>query len=171
MGLLLADVYVTEWRSAPPPVLRLAAFAWGDIVWLLGWPVMAWLVCRGGRTMRWGFPPVIFVVYLALFYSVWARRLMRIEILTVVGGMCYSIYLAHNSVIQIAGPHVRRFLPAGYFSGTLVLGIAMVPLILIVCGLYFRLIEKPCMNPDWPRQLIRWFTSKIFVEDSPAPAD
>jgi peptidoglycan/LPS O-acetylase OafA/YrhL len=171
MGLLLADIYVVEWRSAPPPLFSRPGFAWGDLVWLVGWPAMAWLVWHGGRTMRWSFPPLIFVIYLALFYSVWARRLMRIEILTVIGGMCYSIYLVHNSVIQIAGPHVARFLPAGYFSATVVLGVIMLPLILLVCGMYFRLIEKPCMNPDWPRQIIRWFMGKLFVEDPPAPAE
>jgi hypothetical protein len=40
-------------------------------------------------------------------------------------------------------------------SGTLIYGIVLIPLMLVVCGAFFLLIEKPCMNPEWPQKLYR----------------
>src|SRR5438034_265684 len=79
-----------------PPALR-TRVGWGDFAWLIGWPLLVWLLPRGGGTMRVFFPIIIFLLYLSLFHSLYARRLMRIPILTILGGMCYSIYLMHNS--------------------------------------------------------------------------
>jgi peptidoglycan/LPS O-acetylase OafA/YrhL len=170
VGLLLADVYVTEWRGVPP-ALR-TRVGWGDFAWLIGWPVLVWLLHhggvgnpRGGLCPRVLFPIIIFLLYVGLFHSLYARRLMRIPILTILGGMCYSIYLMHNSVIQFFGPYVQRFLPQNYALAVLIFGLMMVPLILLLCGLYFRLIERPCMRPDWPRRVWRWFSSRLFVEE------
>lgn len=164
VGLLLADVYVTEWRGAPP-ALR-TRVGWGDVAWLIGWPLLIWLLLHGGVTTRVLFPIIVFLLYVGLFHSLVARRLMRIPILTILGGMCYSIYLMHNSVIQFFGPYVQRFLPPNFALAVVVFGLMMVPLVLLLCGLYFRLIERPCMRPDWPRQMWRWVMSKLFIESA-----
>jgi peptidoglycan/LPS O-acetylase OafA/YrhL len=165
VGLLLADIYVTEWRGSPPPV-RKGAMAWGDFTWLLGWPLLIYVLTLDGLVSRILFPILIFILYLSLFYSIHARRLMRIEILTVIGGMCYSIYLLHNSVIQVFGPLLARMLPSNFAAAVGLAGLCLIPLILIFCGLYFRLIERPCMRPDWPRRLYRWISGLIFVEET-----
>ncbi len=164
VGLLLADVYVTEWRGAPPALKR-RGIGWGDLAWLIGWPALVVLLHHGGASPRVLFAPLILLLYIALFYSVWARALMRIPILTILGGMCYSIYLMHNSIIQFFGPYVYRFVPQNNGIAVLVFGLLIVPLIILLCGLYFRLIERPCMRPDWPRRVWQWFSSRLFVEE------
>ena len=30
----------------------------------------------------------------------------------------------------------------------------MSPVVLLIGGLYFRWVERPCMRPDWPQQLM-----------------
>lgn len=165
-GLLLADVYVIEWGNQPP-ALRTGAIAWGDVVWLIGWPLLAWSIMQSGLLWRIAFVSLIFVLYLSLFHSVWPRRLMRVPLLVITGGMCYSIYLMHNAVLQGLGRPIIPILPPQHptlamFMCTLLL----VPPALVVCGLYFRLIERPCMRPDWPRRLWKWLIARLFVESA-----
>ena len=167
-GILLADVYVVEWRGSPPP-LRRGAIAWGDFAWLLAWPAAVWALARGGQAAHIALPILIFLICMATFQSVWVRRLLRVEILTVIGGMCYSIYLFHNSVIQVFAPLAMRITPQNYVAAVTVLGLCIVPLILVFCAIYFRLIEKPCMRPDWPRRLRDWFMGHLFVEERSDP--
>ncbi|MEP7087206.1 MAG: acyltransferase, partial [Gemmatimonadota bacterium] len=69
--------------------------------------------------------------------------------------MCYSIYLLHFALISIIGRHT---LSVGSSSAQwihLLLQTAIiVPPVLLVCGVYFALIERPCMERDWPEKLM-----------------
>ncbi len=163
-GLMLADVYVTEWRGAPPAI-RSGGFGWGDCIWLAGWPLAFLVLVTGGVTARALFPVIIFGLYVALFYSVLARRLMRVPVLTVLGGMCYSIYLLHSTVIEAAGRLSAGWLPTSFHATVFALFLYMAPLLLVICGVYFRLIERPCMRSDWPARLWHWLMRHLFVEE------
>jgi peptidoglycan/LPS O-acetylase OafA/YrhL len=165
-GLLLADVYVIEWGNQSP-ALRTGAIAWGDLVWLVGWPLLAWSIMHNELPRRIAFVALIFVLYLSLFHSVWPRRLMRIPLIVTIGGMCYSIYLLHNTVLQGVGRPIIPILPTQHTTLSMFMcTLLLVPPVLIVCGLYFRLIERPCMRPDWPRRLWKWFVARLFVESA-----
>src|SRR5581483_4401312 len=48
-------------------------------------------------------PPTLMVAYYAVFQSILVRRMLSLTPLSIVGGMCYSIYLVHNYVIAGAG--------------------------------------------------------------------
>lgn len=157
MGLLMADVYATEWNGAPPP-LKTIRFAWGDFVWLLGWPALLGVLMLENRAMRALAPPLIFLLYISLFHSVWARKLMRVKWITIIGGMCYSIYLMHNLVMEGSLRLIKHHLPQHYYPAIFTLAAVSIPASLILCGGYFRLIERPCMRPDWPRRFKAWLT-------------
>jgi hypothetical protein len=40
-------------------------------------------------------------------------------------------------------------------SGTLLYGIVLIPFMLVVSAAFFLLVEKPCMDPQWPQKLYR----------------
>jgi peptidoglycan/LPS O-acetylase OafA/YrhL len=93
--------------------------------------------------------------------------LMRIPLIVTIGGMCYSIYLLHNTVLQGVGRPIIPILPTQHTTLSMFMcTLLLVPPVLIVCGLYFRLIERPCMRPDWPRRLWKWFVARLFVESA-----
>lgn len=163
-GMFCADVFVTEWRNAPPAP-RANRFAWGDIVWLIGWPVAFLVLIKGGLVERFTLPAIFIALFIALFHSTQARRLMRISIITVIGGMCYSIYLLHNAVIQWFAKFGFGALSANYSVGIVQAALIAIPLILIVCGLFFRLIERPCMRRDWPARVRDAFINRLFIEE------
>jgi peptidoglycan/LPS O-acetylase OafA/YrhL len=158
-GILLADVYVVSWRNRPTRQF------WGDVVWFIGWPVTFWMLTFDHLASRLLFPLMIFVLYAAMFRSNIARRVMSIPLIATIGGMCYSIYLLHNTGIQLAGKAIRPILGGLPFAlQMLVALLMMVPMILIVCGLFYRLVERPCMHRDWPQRL--W--GMLFVDTDQA---
>jgi peptidoglycan/LPS O-acetylase OafA/YrhL len=93
----------------------------------------------------------IFSFYsLVLFCDLW-RKIFSIQILTVLGGMCYSIYLIHYPIISMFGNlilsrlHVSKY----YFIDFVFYSLLLIIPILIISTLYFKFIEQPCMRKDW----------------------
>lgn len=74
--------------------------------------------------------------------------------LATIGGMCYTIYLLHFPLISFIG---HMTLPLGQRSGpmmhVLAQGLVILPVLLVVSSVYFVVIERPCMDRNWPRKL------------------
>jgi peptidoglycan/LPS O-acetylase OafA/YrhL len=70
--------------------------------------------------------------------------LLRNRIVTTIGGMAYSIYLMHWPVMVLLGRHLRPVAAE----------IPALMLVAIVIGFgFYLLVERPCMDPDWPTRL------------------
>jgi peptidoglycan/LPS O-acetylase OafA/YrhL len=166
-GLLLADIWVVEWSNAPPPA-KSGWFSWGDMIWPLCIPLLLSVPRDFRISDKWWLAPIVFLMYLGMFRSIWVRRLMQVQVITIIGGMCYSIYLIHNLVIGIIGNWMRNVIPASFLPAVLISSVVMIPAALFASAVYFRLIERPCMRRDWPMRLKNWFVSHLFVEEKPA---
>lgn len=158
VGFLLADVFLTSWGEAPRRNL-----AW-DLVALAGWPLL-FVILHSQTLAHWLFPAWVFLLYCAAFRGRLVNHLFSNRWITAIGGMCYSIYLLHYEVISAVGRLTRRLGEAApywiYFSLQLVLvGSAIVA----VCGVYFVIIEKPCMRRDWPQQLWGYGQKMVFAK-------
>jgi len=105
IGFLLADVYLTEWRSAPEK-----SGGW-DIAGALAWASWPFLLASP-RASEWLVPPVLLVAYLAAFRGRILNRFFANPWIAVVGGMCYTIYLYHIALIW----WLRQFLTAYVFG-------------------------------------------------------
>lgn len=100
-------------------------------------------------------PFLLLLICLAALRSLVFRRWLSTPWVAVPGGMCYSIYLLHATVItavfkvsrHLILPHA--LLVENYLIQVLAIGIP----VLVVSGVYFRFIEQPCMRPDWPSTL------------------
>jgi peptidoglycan/LPS O-acetylase OafA/YrhL len=156
-GFLIADLYVTDWKSAPTRTR-----SW-DIVSLVGWPLLAYLWMHGSPD------PVLFIalafmLFCAAFRGTTTSRVLGTPAIATIGGMCYSIYLLHFALISIIGRHT---LPLGSGSAQwvhlLIQTAIIVPPVLVICGIYFALIERPCMERDWPQRLTAWLRGKPQV--------
>jgi peptidoglycan/LPS O-acetylase OafA/YrhL len=145
-GFLVCDLYLTrgEWKRS---------FVW-DVLALSGWPLVWFLGRNVGHV---ALPFVIVVLYLAAFRGRICSAVFSNRAITDIGGMCYSIYLFH-SMILYAVKHFTAPLHIGqnfwvYFAVQGALGI---PVMLLVCGSFFLLIERPCMDREWPRKAQRY---------------
>jgi peptidoglycan/LPS O-acetylase OafA/YrhL len=148
-GFLLADVYLEDWKRNP-----VKAFYWDGIA-LIAWPLL-FVMLRVPEFMRWCFPLFALVLYCAAFRGKICSWMFSLRGITVIGGMCYSIYLIHYEIISLVARFTKNIgetLP--YWTHLALQLVFVAPAVLMVCGVYFLLIEKPCMRPDWPQRLVR----------------
>ena len=146
-GFLIADLFVTDWKGKPSH-----SMAW-DVVSLIGWPLLALLWMQDAQYPAI-FIALAFVLFCAAFRGTITSRVLGIPAVATIGGMCYSIYLLHFPLISIIGRHTLTIGSGSAQWVHLAIQTAIiVPPVLLVCGVYFALIERPCMERDWPQRL------------------
>ena len=148
-GFLLADVFLVEWHENPE-----RRFYW-DVIAIAGWPIL-FLSLRSSLLTHWLFPVLVFVLYCAAFRGPLVNRFFANRWTTAIGGMCYSIYLIHYEVISAIGRFTKRISEGvPYWIHLTVQSVVVGVGTVVICGIYFVLLEKPCMRPDWPQRLWR----------------
>lgn len=145
VGFLLADLRATRNESTTS--------RWWDLVSPIVW---ATIFVLPPRYASFFLPALILLAYSAAFNGPVTRQIFRTQWIALTGGMCYSFYLMHMLVINAAFKLTRRLVFASSLSlsfliQTVLLGAA----IGVFCTAYFVLIERPCMDPNWPRKLLR----------------
>jgi len=144
-GFLVCDLYLNrkDWKPS---------FAW-DALALMLWPLI-WY--PGYAVCHIILPFVIVVLYLAAFRGRLCAALFSHPLLTNIGGMCYSIYLFHFPVIYLV-KHTTAYWHIGqnYWVFFVLQCCFILPAILLFCGAFFLLVERPCMDREWPQKLWR----------------
>jgi peptidoglycan/LPS O-acetylase OafA/YrhL len=146
VGLLLADVYATNERGHP------ARFWTWDVIWFVGWAALPCLF-EFPRATLVCFAPLLLVLLLAGLRGPLANRLLRNRVVSTIGGMCYSIYLFHYLIISFLGRGLLKLVLPSYALTLLAQFVIMGAGILFGSAVYFRLVERPCMRPNWPAEL------------------
>jgi peptidoglycan/LPS O-acetylase OafA/YrhL len=161
-GFLVCDLYLTrkdkEWKQS---------FLW-DVLALCCWPLV-WLL--GRNVGHVALPFVIVVLYLAAFRGRICSAVFSNRVITDIGGMCYSIYLFH-SLILYAVKHFTWPLHIGqnFWLYYAVQGVLGLPVVVMVCAAFFLLIERPCMDREWPRKLWRYGQTLLSPATAEQPA-
>lgn len=71
-----------------------------------------------------------------------------------IGGMCYTIYLIHYAFFYLmVGFTDGLDFGLGYWLNYFVQGLVTFPVLLGISSLFYLLVEKPCMDKNWPTQL------------------
>ena len=149
-GFLLADLYVSRQRLATG--VNAVTIDAAGVGLLIALPFVA-----GNESIA---PLIIPWLAIALFYvglcGRAVRRLFSHPVLALIGGMCYSIYLIHFQIISLVGKFVIPHLPTGSATAfhLCIWTAAIVPIILAGSAIFFRVIERPCMDPRWPQRLM-----------------
>ncbi|HET7233534.1 MAG TPA: acyltransferase [Longimicrobium sp.] len=162
-GYLLADLYVTDWARSPA-----GGRGW-DVAWFAGWPLLLWSLEAPYAVAVFAFPAVAAMVVAASLRGKVGRWVLSRPWVTVPGGMCYSIYLLHYPVISAVERAAAGVIPMpSTVPAALLLHLALnaVP-IALVCGAFYVLVERPCMDPRWPERAWRWM-SAWFSRRTPA---
>ncbi|GJM20076.1 MAG: hypothetical protein DHS20C14_22890 [Phycisphaeraceae bacterium] len=154
VGLLLADFYLTGLgdNQTKSGMWDLAGFAALAGVFLFkAYDIAPTLIT----------PWLILAGYVAVFRGDLLRRLFRFTPVVIVGGMCYTIYLWHFTVIAaFRHPFFAVFDPDPTWYWRLIyIAAASVPA-LAVSAVLFALIERPTMDPKWPQKLWAFITRK-----------
>lgn len=97
---------------------------------------------------------MIVVLYLAAFRGRVCSAIYSHPLLTNIGGMCYSIYLLHFPLIY-AVKHFTAYWHIGsnFWVFFALQACLVLPVVMFFSGAFFLLIERPCMDREWPKRL------------------
>jgi peptidoglycan/LPS O-acetylase OafA/YrhL len=132
-GFLLADLYLLN-----PPKVR--THLW-DVAAVVGWYLVLATDKQWWNLMM---PLGLVAVYWSAFAGKLVNVLFRSRFTATIGGMCYSIYLIHQQIIGVVAMKLH--------SRALIWAVSL-GLISICCTIFFLLVEKPCMDHQWPQKL------------------
>lgn len=149
LGILFCELQATDWAERGKTGLS-------DLPGLLAWPAFFLVNLQTPGLLADLLNPWILS---ALFYSaLWGRghsRVLGWAWIPIVGGMCYSIYLLHARILSLLLHYgLGSFALTGHFGlDFLILLAVCFPAVVLLSGIFFLLIEKPCMHPNWPAAL------------------
>jgi peptidoglycan/LPS O-acetylase OafA/YrhL len=147
MGILVADIFVLDLDK-----IRLS-WLW-DIAGLAALGAIFWTT----HAAFWPhvlMPLAFSVLCIAAMRSYGLRRVLANRWVAVIGGMCYSIYLLHYLFIIAMFKLTRSaFVPGAVFFVNYIIQLLLVVVpVVAMCAVFFLLIERPCMDPNWPSKL------------------
>ena len=161
-GLLLADIYVLNWKgrvksSLAADLVGVVAAA-GLLATLLTSPTMS-VDARNEPGLHWSVlaPFLVFVFYACVFRGRWLNALMTNRWAAVTGGMCYSFYLYHSLVIgaMFSKATLRFFSPSMPFAVNFAVQCALIlPVVGMVCIFFYLLFEQPFMRKGLQRRAL-----------------
>lgn len=145
-GFLLADIYVSDWKGAP-------AHHWKwDVLSVIGWPAVI-LSFERPALAHYLLPFALLTLFYAAFRGDYFRRLLTVPVITVIGGMCYTIYLIHFQLLSLVGKYRQPIMLSNSFSLNFLPELLLfLPVLAVFTVTYFLLIERPCMQRDWPKR-------------------
>lgn len=131
-GIFAADVYKnykfkSHWLWDLGFVLALIAFYWREYNWLMSIS--------------------LFVIILSSFHTVYLRKFLTNRLVTVIGGMCYTLYLLHYPLYHLMMMLVSEKLTffESFEANYLFHMIVLLPISILLMSIYFLLVEKPFM--------------------------
>lgn len=147
VGFMLADLYLAAQERGIA-----GGWAW-DLAWLgavgafyVVYPVPAL------HAVLW--PAVLLLIMWSTFRGVAVRRVLTNRWITTIGGMCYTIYLFHFQTIAGVGRATIGWRVSNEFWVNYLVQLAcIVPPLLALTAAFFLLVERPCMERDWPQRL------------------
>ncbi|MCW3122968.1 MAG: hypothetical protein JWQ38_2460, partial [Flavipsychrobacter sp.] len=84
------------------------------------------------------------------------KNLFSYKFIPVIGGMCYSIYLLHYTIISIIGRYTTGIHFTSYYLPNLILQIVLLGIpILFISAVFYYFIEQPFMSGKWVNMLLR----------------
>lgn len=144
-GLLLCDLHVTR------AFRRVPGYAW-DLVGLCTLVPLLW---DSSALTLMMFPFGVVVFYFAGLQGHFVRRFFAATWVSIAGGMCYSVYLTHGTVLAVVASIFTRVRLASLpvVAQRLVVIGGSLTAVFLVGTVLFVLLERPCMDPQWPKKL------------------
>lgn len=150
IGFLFADFFLTDWKET----LKNKNFLF-DAIGVTALGLLFVFNVAFDVTADVLFAGLLFLSFVALFKGKLINKFFTNPWIVIIGGMCYSIYLLHYAMIALFMKYsITLFVPdLGYVGNYLIQSLIIVPIVIMLCAVFFALIEKPCMDKDWPAKL------------------
>ncbi|HEY5345205.1 MAG TPA: acyltransferase [Verrucomicrobiae bacterium] len=157
-GFLLADLHST---GAGAGKISARSYDWLAMGALLA------LALTPDTIVLWQlFPWLLAMLFIGALRGNWFTTILRRPVIATLGGMCYSLYLLHYPLFSFIA---TKIISSGVTMpiACLRLGLVGLPVVVGAGIAYYILIERPCMNPNWPQlvwQNVRRMGGSIFKQ-------
>jgi peptidoglycan/LPS O-acetylase OafA/YrhL len=143
IGFMAVDIYLS--RSKLPNEHS----AWLDGIFLIS-TISLFLVPNPSHSFEVLFILWTFILFMAAFYGRAPHKFLTQRLVTVIGGMCYTIYLLHHIFCSAGSIALDSIRITNFFSLNFAFKTMFIfPVVILASAVYFMLIEKPCMQNDY----------------------
>jgi peptidoglycan/LPS O-acetylase OafA/YrhL len=157
IGILLADFYVSDTANALVNKKWLLVPALACIPAIVYWPI---------KSLPDTFDSLFYVslcfpFFLGLFYYIIlkndaVKKIFSYKFIPIIGGMCYSIYLLHYTIISIFGRYTGQLHFTDYYVPNLILQTVLLTIpVLALSSVFYFYIERPFMSTKWMDMLMK----------------
>lgn len=165
VGILLCDYWTTKWRGQRRSWLA-------DVPGVVSWPLFIWVNTKHpGVIADVTNPWVMAMFFWSALRGIGHANALSFGAIPLIGGMCYSIYLIHGRPIALLvhGLLARLELAGSFTADYAIVFAVCVPAVLLASGIFYLLVERPCMNPSWPQDL-RLYLRRVISDYRQASA-
>lgn len=156
-GFFVADVFVHDTTD----FFKKKSYLW-DLVFI-GCMVGIHAEASYRQVYHYAFPLYTILIFFAGFKGKLLNVLMRKKLITIIGGMCYTIYLIHYPLFAFFSKFTGHIHVSDHYSlNLIVVALVTLPILFVLSGLFFMLVERPCMKSDWPQQLGAFIKYRIL---------
>lgn len=150
-GILLADFYVSDTAAGFFNNTWMALIAAICLITILYIPLKGEGVTAHELFLsRLALPFLVGLLYYIILKNGIVKRIFSYKFVPIIGGMCYSIYLVHYTVISIAGRLTMNLHFTHYYLPNLLLQIVLLTIpALIISAIFYYYIERPFMSSKW----------------------
>lgn len=154
IGVLLADFYVCgvaidffkqRWAALAAPVIFLVMFLMPR--WEQTFPPFERPFDGGQLAMGIAFPFLLGLLYYIILRNETVKKVFSYKFIPIIGGMCYTIYLIHYTIISMVGRYTVKVHFTNYYIPNLLLQfVLLIVPILLVSSVFYLYIERPFMS-------------------------
>ncbi|MES1219444.1 MAG: acyltransferase [Bacteroidota bacterium] len=147
-GMLLCDFYLNK---IPLPGKSIYWFVAGLLIFIFS-PFLL--------TLYIFIPFLMKMALLAVFFYVGItnermKKLLSIQWVTIIGGMCYSIYLLQFIIMSGSNPLLLKIKFSHPAVAFFAYSFSIVVFVLAGSMIFYKLIEQPCMRKNWYKKFLR----------------
>lgn len=156
-GILLADLYVSDTAT------RLFQKKWTSVLSVVTLIAVVYLPFKGRDTnselrllLRIIFPFLVGLFYYSVLKNSFIKSLFSYKFIPIIGGMCYTIYLLHYTIISFLGRFTIPVQLTQYYLPNLLLQVVLLgAAITLVSAIYYYYVERPFMSSKWLDMLMK----------------
>jgi peptidoglycan/LPS O-acetylase OafA/YrhL len=169
LGTLIAEInHAGAWPRFPAWIwdssafISLAAYLWSGVAEHTQWWPVDEVHLNALRVVAF------FFMFAGAMKGQMFARLCALPWVSLLGGACYSIYLTHVQVMQLGVPFIVEVFEPSSLASAAALGLLFVlPAVAVVGIVFYALVERPFMMPDWPAKLMVWLRTRVGIPAIP----
>ncbi len=155
IGILIGDLYVSGWAK---DFFKQKWVAWLGLITFLVMFLMPMTHTYGMEDLpeKIALPFMIGLFYYIILNNEIVKAVFSYKFIPIIGGMCYTIYLLHYTIISMLGKFTVNLKFTDYYLPNLFLQFAILCLCIIgISAVFYLYVERPFMDKKWVNKLMR----------------